>query len=65
MKTEITADSAYKESEYKSIYPYIAYYKGTETYTNGKPIPQGYYVRRRETDGKNYITPLSDWFKER
>ena len=65
MKPENTSDSAYKGSEYMSIYPYIAYYKGTETYTNGKPIPQGYYVRRRESDGKNYITPLSDWFKER
>ena len=65
MKPENTSDSAYKGSEYMSIYPYITYYDGTETYTNGRPIPRGYYVRSQESDGNNYITPLSDWFKER
>lgn len=64
MKPKNTSDSAYKGSEYMSIYPYITYYNGTETYTNEKPIPRGYYVRSQESDG-NYITPLSDWFKER
>lgn len=65
MKPENTSDSAYKGSEYMSIYPYITYYNGTETYTDGSPIPRGYYVRRQESDGKNYITPLSDWFQDR
>lgn len=54
----------YKGSEYMSIYPYISYYNGTETYTNGNPIQRGYYVRRSE-NGSNYITPLDDWFKDR
>lgn len=65
MKPENTSDSAYKGSEYMSIYPYITCYNGTETYTDGSPIPRGYYVRRQESDGKNYITPLSDWFQDR
>lgn len=64
MKPKDAYDSAYKGSEYMDIYPYISYYDGTETYTNGKPIPRGYYVRRHESDG-NYITPLGDWFNDR
>lgn len=64
MKPEGSYDSAYKGSEYMDIYPYISYYDGTETYTNGKRIPRGYYVRRHESDS-NYITPLGDWFNER
>lgn len=65
MKPKNTLDSAYIGSEYMSIYPYIAYYDGTETYADGSPIFRGYYVRRQESDGKNYITPLADWFEER
>lgn len=57
-------DSAYKGSEYMSIYPYVAYFEGYEKYTDGTPISRGYYVR---TQGKNnnYITPLGDWLKKR
>lgn len=65
MKPENTSDSAYKGSEYMSIYPHITYCNGTETYTGGKRVPRGYYVRSQKSDGKNYITPLSDWFEER
>lgn len=61
MKPKGTYDSAYKGSEYMSIYPYISYYNGTEKYKSGKPIQKGYYVHRHEKDG-NYITPLEDWF---
>lgn len=64
MKPKGASDGAYKGSEYMDIYPYISYFDGTETYTNKKPIPRGYYVRRHESDG-NYITPLGDWFKDR
>ncbi|MCD8179855.1 MAG: toll/interleukin-1 receptor domain-containing protein [Firmicutes bacterium] len=63
MKPQGTYDSSYKGSEYMDIYPYIAYYDGTETYTNGEPIARGYYVRRQEANG-NYITSLADWFNE-
>ena len=64
MKPEGSYDSTYKGSEYMDIYPYVSYFNGTETYTNGEPIPRGYYVRRHEND-RNYITPLGDWFKDR
>lgn len=64
MKPHNTSDYAYKGSEYMNIYPYITYFDGSETYTNGTHIPRGYYVRSQESDG-NYITPLADWFKER
>ncbi len=57
-------NSEYKGSEYMNIYPYISYFDGTETYTNGNPIHRGYYVRWNES-GSNYITPLDDWFKDR
>ena len=63
-KPKGTYNNEYNGSEYMNIYPYISYFEGTETYTNGNPIPRGYYVRRQEKE-KNYITPLSDWFNER
>lgn len=64
MKPKGTYDKDYVGSEYMRIYPYIAYYNGTETYKNGALIPQGYYVRNEEKDC-NYITPLSDWLNSK
>lgn len=63
MKPAGSYDSTYKGTEYMSIYPYVTYFDGTEKYTNGKSIDQGYYVRTVEKDG-NYITPLAKWFTE-
>lgn len=63
MKPKGAYDSAYKGSEYMSIYPYIAYFDGTEKYKSGRPIERGYYVRTHEKDS-NYITPLVDWFND-
>lgn len=63
MKPEGSYDRDYKGSEYMKIYPYISYFDGTEKYTNGKPIPRGYYVRSHESNG-NYITPLEKWFNK-
>ena len=37
-------DSEYSGNEYLSIYPYIAYYNGSEKYNNGNLISRGYYV---------------------
>lgn len=65
MKPEGAYDFEYKGSEYMKIYPYIAYYNGTETYTDGSPILRGYYVRTQEMNGTNYITPLADWFDKK
>lgn len=64
MKPKGAYDSSYKGSEYMAIYPHIAYYDGTEKYTNGNFVPRGYYVRRYEGD-RNIITPLKDWFNGR
>lgn len=64
MKPKGTYDSAYKGSEYMEIYPYICYFNGTETYSNGQPISRGYYVHRYE-NGISYIVSLDDWFKDR
>ena len=62
MKPAGSSDSAYKGSEYMSIYPYIAYFDGSEKYTNGNPIQKGYYVRTRKESGSGfYITTLKDW----
>ena len=64
LKEKGAFNSTYKGSEYMNLYPYITYFNGKEKYTNGQPISQGYYVRRREKDG-NYITPLAEWFDEK
>lgn len=62
MKPEGSSDSAYKGSEYMSMYPYIAYFDGSEKYTNGNPIQKGYYVRTRKESGSGfYISTLKDW----
>lgn len=59
-----TYDSSYKGHEYLSIYPFIAYYNGTETYTNGNYVDRGYYVCTLREDGVMEITPLSEWFSD-
>lgn len=64
MKPEGSHDKDYKGNEYMRIYPYIVYYNGTEKYTNGNPISEGYYVKK-ETPNGNYITPLEEWFSNR
>lgn len=64
IKSKGSCDSAYKGSEYMSIYPYISYFNGAEKYTNGNSIPKGYYVRTQEKDA-NYITPLGDWLQSK
>lgn len=64
MKPKAAYDWAYKGSEYMDIYPCISYYDGTEKYSDGRPIPRGYYVRFHENDGF-HITSLGNWFKQR
>ena len=64
IKPKGSLDYDYKGSEYMSIYPYISYFNGTESYTNGQSISRGYYIRWREND-TNYITPLSKWLDDR
>lgn len=65
MKPKGTSNDSYKGTEYMKIYPYIAYYNGTEKYTDGRPIKEGYYVVT-EKEGKSLrtIMPLSKWLGE-
>ncbi len=62
MKSKGEDNSAYKGNEYMAIYPHIVYRDGSETYSDGKSIERGYYVRTRQVDGSNTINPLSLWF---
>ena len=64
IKPKGSFDYAYKGSEYMSIYPYVSYFDGTETYKDGNPISRGYYIRTQEKEA-NYITPLGEWLKTR
>lgn len=56
-------DYQYKGNEYMQIYPFIAYYDGSEKYTNGMFVEAGYYVCYYDADGTRIITPLKDWLK--
>ena len=52
--------SNYKGREYYDLYPYIAYYDGTEKYQgSGKSVKPGYYYVIKE-NGLNAITPLEE-----
>ena len=56
-------DYQYKGNEYMQIYPFIAYYDGTEYYKNGKPIEKGYYVCYYDQQGTIIIQKLKDWLE--
>ena len=65
MKPVNESSDDYKGNEYMKIYPYIAYYDGTEKYTSGRAIKKGYYVRKYNPENNKYsITPLGEWFDE-
>jgi len=57
-------DYEYRGNEYMSIYPYIAFYNGYETYRNGDSIASGYYVCTNHDDNSLSIVPLSTWLKK-
>lgn len=60
IKPENTNDSKYKGKEYLQIYPYIAYYDGTEKNTGGQYVKPGFYVCENSVEGK-IIVPLENW----
>jgi hypothetical protein len=64
MKDRGQEDYSYRGSEYMSIYPYITYYNGTETYTSGDYVKRGYYVREERLGKAGLITPLEDWLQK-
>lgn len=56
--------SAYTGNEYMQIYPHIVKREaGQSTYTNGKAVEAGYYVRTKTDDGTYNLTKLRDWFE--
>lgn len=62
MKPASEAPQEYKGNEYMQIYPYIAYYDGTEKYTSGESVKKGYYVRTYNPEESiYYIKPLEEW----
>jgi len=63
IKPRGSTDITYKGNEYMSIYPYITYFNGSEKYTNGQLITEGYYVRTQKEDGSGSIISLNDWLK--
>ncbi len=65
IKPKNAVDSFYKGAEYMDIYPYIAYYDGTEKYISGESISKGYYIQYKKDDSKYTITPLEEWFKDK
>lgn len=61
IKEKNMLDNQYKGNEYMQIYPFIAFYEGTEHYNNGKPIERGYYVCYYNQEGTRIIISLRDW----
>lgn len=64
MKPKDSSDLLYKGAEYLQLYPYIRYSDGTEKYSNGDSIIEGYYVVSPE-EGKEIYISLDEWFKSR
>ena len=62
IKKKGTYDFQYKGNEYLYIYPYIAYYDGTEKYINGSYVPSGYYIVSQDPNGHRTIESLANWF---
>lgn len=65
MKPEGSYDSTYKGKEYMSIYPFIAYFDGSEKRVNGEQISCGYYVCEQEDSGYISFITLNDWFSDK
>ena len=59
IKERCAGDKDFKGYEYMEIYPHIVYRKN-DTYSSGKRIPDGYYVRYKEND-RFFLKKLEDW----
>lgn len=51
----------YKGHEYMQIYPTIRYYNGSEEYTDGSKVREGYYYAYWDDNGILHIIPLETW----
>ena len=49
-------------NEYMQIYPHIVYRNGNEKYSNGNPIPKGFYLKYSKGD-EWYLISLKKWFE--
>ena len=59
-------DKTYKTfngAEYLAIYPYIDYEDGSNKYTDGRYIQEGYYVKYRLDNRNEQLRPLKRWLK--
>ncbi len=63
MKEKGNLDSAYKGSEYLTLYPCIIYEDGSHRYTSGKRIEKGYYVRYQKEGDSVTLKPLNTWLR--
>lgn len=62
-KLEKINDYDYKGNEYVRIYQHIAYYYGSERYSNGTVIKKGFYVCK-DTENGLRIIPLEKWLQK-
>jgi hypothetical protein len=53
----------FKGAEYLAIYPYIDYEDGSNKYTDGRYIQEGYYVKYRLDNRNEQLIPLKRWLK--
>lgn len=65
IKEKGVSEKDYKGHEYMSIYPLILHYDGNEKYTDGRPIPAGYYYGYKNDKGGYTITLLKDWLNKK
>lgn len=63
IKPDKTNDYDYKGNEYMRIYPHIAYYYGSERYSNGTVIKEGFYVCTDTENGRTIVS-LEKWLKK-
>lgn len=59
-------NTKYTGNEYLAIYPYIVKREfGESTYTDGRPVEPGYYIRRDNHDGTYNLTKLKSWLNKK
>ena len=63
IKPDKTNDYDYKGNEYMQIYPHIAYYYGSERYSNGTVIKESFYVCTDTENGRTIVL-LEKWLKK-
>ena len=56
---------SFKGAEYLRIYPYIEFEDGSNTYLNGRFIPEGYYVKTPIDANTENVLSLKEWLKRK